>query len=247
MADFYYQECLKSLILELDKSEATFDDSLLAATVILRLLEELDVPLAGKDMHQHSVGTRALLRSQHDLSPSTTLRKAASWAGVRQEIYISLSLQRAPAITADAHLLRALQSNDDCTWASRAVGHCSDVLEFCFSLGGGTVGAYDALLAYNRLWHAQTPPSYDPFWVHYPGDLDEARFCDIQLHTNWHGDFRLSNLWRHLLTITVMGWQYITLARTLLIAYDPRVPRVGLDRSSALSNINVGKAPLLSI
>lgn len=42
MSDNYYQACLEKLIPALDDHGVTMDDDLLAATVILRLLEEFD-------------------------------------------------------------------------------------------------------------------------------------------------------------------------------------------------------------
>jgi hypothetical protein len=41
-SDHYYQACLEKLIPALDDHGVTMDDDLLAATVILRLLEEFD-------------------------------------------------------------------------------------------------------------------------------------------------------------------------------------------------------------
>lgn len=42
ISDQYYQKCLETLIPALDNHGVTMDDDLLAATVILRLLEEFD-------------------------------------------------------------------------------------------------------------------------------------------------------------------------------------------------------------
>jgi hypothetical protein len=42
VSDHYYQACLEKLIPALDDHGVTMDDDLLAATVILRLLEEFD-------------------------------------------------------------------------------------------------------------------------------------------------------------------------------------------------------------
>lgn len=41
-SDRYYQACLEKLIPALDDDAITMDDDLLAATVVLRLLEEYD-------------------------------------------------------------------------------------------------------------------------------------------------------------------------------------------------------------
>lgn len=42
VSDHYYQACLETLIPALNDHDVTMDDDLLAATVILRLLEEFD-------------------------------------------------------------------------------------------------------------------------------------------------------------------------------------------------------------
>lgn len=42
VSDHYYHECLETLIPALDDQKVATDDDLLAATVILRLLEEFD-------------------------------------------------------------------------------------------------------------------------------------------------------------------------------------------------------------
>lgn len=42
VSDHYYQVCLETLIPALNDHGVTMDDDLLAATVILRLLEEFD-------------------------------------------------------------------------------------------------------------------------------------------------------------------------------------------------------------
>lgn len=42
VADHYHQECLQTLIPILGESTAVLDDALLAALVVLRLLEEMD-------------------------------------------------------------------------------------------------------------------------------------------------------------------------------------------------------------
>lgn len=183
VADHFYQRCLEILITGIGKHEDAFHDELLAATVILRLLEELDVPLVGLDPCQHSVGTRAFLRSHAaPASHGTSLRRAASRAGVRQEIYISLCLHRQPAIKATPDMLALLGSSDDCAWANRAVSLCSDVLDFCFAEVADTSKTYDMLLARQLHWHAERPLSCDSLGVGSVGNHDDPEinaFGDI--------------------------------------------------------------------
>ena len=187
LADFFYQRCLQNLIPELDKEGSTCNDNLLAATVILRLLEELNVPLAGLDHCHHSLGTQAFMRSQETEIPMTGLHQAAAWAGVRQEIYRSLSMHRPPAIRATASMLDSLSKLDDCAWSNRAVNHCSEVLEFCFAETPGTSVSYDILLENNAQWDAQRPDSYDPICVLMPENSRSTTLWDIRLQADWHG------------------------------------------------------------
>ncbi|KAH6689469.1 hypothetical protein F5X68DRAFT_253822, partial [Plectosphaerella plurivora] len=223
LADRYYQRCLESLIPELGRVAPACVDDLLTATVVLRLLEELDVPLrGGTDAYRHSAGTRALLcsqlTSQEHMPCATGLRRAASWTGLRQEIWVCLSMEQAPAMRASAELLGYLDpQRDDCAWANLAVSHCLDVLDFCFGANPGTVAAYDALLASNRWWEADRPPSYDPFCCRAKVGEAVGPLWEIALQLPWH----------------VMGWQYRNLARVLLITHDPRMPRLGLGRQTA--------------
>ncbi|KAF4989536.1 hypothetical protein FDECE_14675 [Fusarium decemcellulare] len=183
LADRYYQRCLESLIPELDRVGPHCVDDLLAAPVVLRLLEEFDVPLSGADKYQHSVGTRAILRSQTAQVPCATgLRRAASWAGLRQEIYSSLTTHLPPGIKASAELLDYLDSSpDDCTWANRAVNHCLDVLEHCFGESCKMTESFDMLLASNVQWETDRPPSYDPLCFRTEARSAIKLICSIAL------------------------------------------------------------------
>ncbi|PVH84910.1 hypothetical protein DL98DRAFT_452276 [Cadophora sp. DSE1049] len=222
VADFFYQRCLQNLIPDLDKEGSNCNDNLLAATVILRLLEELNVSLAGSDQCHHSLGTQAFLRSQEAQVPSTGLHQAAAWAGIRQEIYASLTMHRRPAIKATSSMIKSLSSSDDCAWANRAIDHCSKVLEFCFGESGDGGLCHDALLRNNMEWGTQRPESYDPLCFLIPEDSTSCPFWDVRLHADWH----------------VMGWQYISLARLILIIHDPNIPQAGIDRQSSWMRVN---------
>lgn len=199
VADFFYQRCLQSLIPDLDKEGSNCNDDLLAATVILRLLEELNVPLAGADQCHHSLGTQAFLRSQEAQVPSTGLHQAAAWAGIRQEIYASLTMHRPPAIKATASMIDSLTNLDDCAWANRAVNHCSKALEFCFGESDGGGLYYNALLQDNLQWLTQRPESYDPLCYLVSDGSVPYPFWDVRLHADWHGKGS-SNLFSYLET-----------------------------------------------
>lgn len=191
LAGYYYQRCLSILIPEFDRVKQDRVGDLLAATIILRLHEELDGPFSASHTYRHSVGTRALLQSQAAQVMSLSgLGRAAAWAGVRQEIYASVKLHRPPAIKASPEMLHSLGSSGaDSAWADRAVSHCLDVLDFCFGADCMNGDTYDVLLADNTRWEADRPASYDPLCFYQKEDPEDATKCtwDVRYHADWHG------------------------------------------------------------
>ena len=77
----YHQECLKHLIPMLDDSAAAvLDENLFASTIILRHLEEIEVPLSGQspaDNSFHLLGAHALISAQERVTMAGSLREAA--------------------------------------------------------------------------------------------------------------------------------------------------------------------------
>ncbi|KAJ5964962.1 transcriptional regulator family: Fungal Specific TF [Penicillium vulpinum] len=215
VSDHYYQACLEKLIPALNDHGVTMDDDLLAATVILRLLEEFDVPLAGSDIRGHSFGTKAFIRGPSIMTTTPSLRQAVYWSGLRQEIYNALSLQQAPDIE-----LRSLNLNShfgslgpdagDCAWANQAITHCADVLVFCFGEGPRSTTVHAELKAHNQQWSETRPDSFEPYFV---GEDVEVgiKLPDIRYGCSWHA----------------IGNQYIDLAQILLSVHDPNLPTVG--------------------
>ncbi|KAL3472613.1 hypothetical protein BJX99DRAFT_262174 [Aspergillus californicus] len=224
LASNYYQRCLSVLIPELDSVHQDRVDDLLAATIILRLHEELDGPFAGFQTYRHSIGTRALLQNQAaQVSSVSGLRRAAAWAGVRQEIYASIKRHRPPAIKASVEMLEHLRSSSqDSAWADTAVSHCLNVLDFCFGDSSMNADLYDGLVASITQWEADRPASYDPLCFYTTADpalgVEQGdSIWDVRFHADWHA----------------IAWAYISLSRILLAIHNPRQPRVGLNRVSA--------------
>ncbi|KAK9857383.1 hypothetical protein MYU51_020767 [Penicillium brevicompactum] len=215
VSDHYYQACLEKLIPALDNHGVTMDDDLLAATVILRLLEEFDVPLAGSDIRGHSFGTKAFIRGPTLKTTTPSLRQAVYWSGLRQEIYNALSLQQAPDIDLSSLNLNSEFSPlgpdaGDCAWANQAIAHCADVLIFCFGEGHRSTAVHAELKAQNEQWTETRPDSFDPFFVGEEVEIGTA-FPDIRFGCPWHA----------------IGNQYTDLARILLAVHDPSLPTVG--------------------
>lgn len=145
------------------------------------------MPLLGSDSYQHSLGTRAFLQNQATSPRSTSLWRAVAWAGLRQEIYVSISLRRPPTIKADDHLLNAQNDSDDCAWANRITSHCLDVLAFCFDTNVVGSGVYRQLLDANQYWHVECPSTYDPLVFCESDDGSHSFLWDVRFHMDWHG------------------------------------------------------------
>lgn len=203
VSDRYYETCLAKLIPALDDHEVTMDDDFLAATVILRLLEEYDgkypapfnppctsmltppAPLAGADLRGHSFGTKAFIQGRTPTTATSSLRRAVYWSGLRQEIYNALSLQTPPNVHLSSLRPPFSPGADDCAWANQAIAHCADVLRFCFGDDPRSVDAHGELKLQNRRWRDARPDSFDPYFVGAEVDAEPA-LPEIRFGSAWH-------------------------------------------------------------
>lgn len=222
ISDQYHQKCLNHLIPMLSDHAAIMDENLLAATVILRFLEEIEVPVSGTNSQNHLLGTHVFISAQERSTHSGGLRQAAFWIGLRQEIYVAFVSQRsiAPALE-HCNIDRSFDAADDCTWANRIVVHCADVIRFCFGDGERSLAHYAALCEYSAQWMLFKPPSFAPIYYREPGENDV--FPEMWLL----GDH------------VVCALQHHHLALILLAAHNPRVPRLGPGQKSALKAMDV--------
>lgn len=222
----YHQECLKHLIPMLDDTASILDENLLASTVILRYLEEIEVPLSGAlhyaDGESHLLGTHVFITAQERSTVTGGLRQAAFWVGLRQEIYVAFVNQRSiiPALE-HCNIDRSFEATDDHTWANRIVVHCADVIRYCFGDLDHTHAAYTHLVDYSSDWYNYKPPSFAP--IYYRDPEGSSIFPEIWLL----GDEIVTAL------------QHWHLARILLSAHNPRVPRLGPGRAQALRTMDV--------
>ncbi|KAF2179015.1 hypothetical protein K469DRAFT_320908 [Zopfia rhizophila CBS 207.26] len=213
IADSYYQKCFQTLVPALNDKAAIHDEALLAATIILRLLEEMNIPIVGTDAQGHLVGTQALLRAAEQRYAATSgpsFRQAIYWAAFRQELWISLMTQRPFQL----HIFpadRSMEPASDSIWATRTIGHVGDVCNFAFGEERHSVSRYNQLIEENSAWRDRRPDSFEPFFYRQDRDGSGRNFPDIRFHENWH----------------VMGKQYNTLAHVLLVVHDPTIPQLG--------------------
>ncbi|KAF1918111.1 hypothetical protein BDU57DRAFT_555782 [Ampelomyces quisqualis] len=213
IADAYYQRCFDTLIPALNENVAIKEESLLAATIILRLLEEMNISVIGSDPQGHLFGTQAIIRAAEQSYAATTgpnFRQAIYWAAFRQELWISLMTQRAFQL----HIFpadRSLEPANDSIWATRTIAHLADVCNFAFGQGRHSIARYSQLMDENESWKSCRPDSFDPFFNQQDRDGSGRGFPDIRFHEKSH----------------VMGAQYNTLAHMLLVVHDPAIPQLG--------------------
>jgi len=229
VSDQYHQKCLKHLIPILSDKAAITDENLLAATVILRFLEEVEIPVSGVECQNHLLGTHVFISAQDTLNDDGGLRQAAYLVALRQEIYVAFVNQRTIAsvferITMD----RSFETASDWVWANRIVAQLADVIRFCFDEYNNDRGVarYNALLEYCHQWMLFKPMSFTPLYYkaaeEIPGDSSSV-FPEIWLT----GD--------HIVT----ALQHYHLALILLAAHDPKIPRLGPQQRIAQQAVDV--------
>ncbi|KAM5378599.1 hypothetical protein ACJZ2D_004398 [Fusarium nematophilum] len=222
-ADRYHKECLKDLTTISSDSSALTNDDLLAATILLRTLEELDVPLIGTDHEGHLLGIQLFMNTPNSSVYPSSLRQASFWVGLRQEIYMSFVSQRPVKIKLD-HLFidRLFSPADDDTWANRIIIHCAEVINYCFGDGGRSKGEYQDLLDYDQAWLRARPVSWLPIAYSEPEET-------------------LGEVFPHVVYLNhavVIGLVHSIFARILLMCHDDRAPRIGPSAQLARKRID---------
>jgi hypothetical protein len=162
IADAAYQRCIALLIDRLNEPNASHDETLLCAIVILRFYEQLNgkfefwsktrqltpvVPsTTGSDAAQHLAGSSAILRASqgnHYVDPSApTLREAAFWVYVRQCLYTATINQQPPDVDFSLRLHPTPGSMQDShplarlrletAWANQMTWNTALIVNFCF-------------------------------------------------------------------------------------------------------------------
>ncbi len=223
-ADKYHQECLKRVIPILNDSAAVLDENLLASAIILRHLEEFEVPLSGfspSDRQSHLLGSHAFIKAQRHPVEYDGLRQAAFWVGLGQGIYVAIVNQRSIVIALDdLNIDRSCEPAADHRWSCRMVALCADVIRYCFGEDDRSVNTFQRLSESVEDWNKHKNESFTPIYFK---DTDEGNvFPEI-----W---FRQDEV--------IVGWQHYYLAKILLSAHDPKVPRLGPSRNSVLRAVD---------
>lgn len=216
----YQQECLKHLIPMLEDANAVLDENLLASTIILRHLEEIEVPLSGlspSNQQSHLLGANTFLTTQVRSTFEGGLRQAAFWVGLRQEIYVAFVNQRSTIPELGyCNIDRSLEAAPDHVWACRIVVLCADVIRYCFGGGDQATPTYNFLANSVAQWFDAKPASWTPVYYRVPGEGEV--FPEI-----W---FVCDDI--------IVGMDHYYIARILLSAHNPKLPRLGPNRTAAI-------------
>ncbi|CAG8954288.1 hypothetical protein HYFRA_00005909 [Hymenoscyphus fraxineus] len=201
---YYAILAISSKHLSLDP-DILLDETLFAATVILRLFDEM----TGKDQpetEQHVLGSHMLVdarertRTHPSKAPNTSLRYATSIIELRQEIHIAIMTNRQPSqFVQYSSVDRSLSETDDWTWTHRILAHIGDVLTYCNG-------------------RAAIPPSFTPFYEEQADPRNGMVFPEVLFANDCH----------------VAGHQFVAMSRILLLAQDPAIPPLGPERIKIL-------------
>ncbi|KAF2966074.1 hypothetical protein GQX73_g7503 [Xylaria multiplex] len=216
----YHDECLKYLIPMMNHSSAIADENLFAATIILRMLEEMDGSLTGQDNYSHLLGIHAFANAGDQYMVPGSLSAASFWVGLRQEIYIAILTQQCVKLNLDDIIVdRSLEPADDYTWSNRAIILLADILNSCFGDTPLTIQRWTALNTAAENWTRARPTSFDPFF--YREATGPVTFPEI-----WHGS-----------SCHILGIQHHLLAQLFLVQFNPSIPRVGTNRRAAMQKM----------
>lgn len=144
-------------------------------------------------MQRHLIGTQAIIQAQKvDIGArSSSFWQAACWAAFRQELYVCLTGQRAIQLNIEQiPIIQSTDTMDDWDWASCAVIHCRDVLQFAFGDGCKSLVTHHKLWKDNWNWQLQKSSSFDPFYLNESVSTEHCHmFPDIRLQASCHGKF----------------------------------------------------------
>jgi hypothetical protein len=189
VADMYHERCVELLIPLLD--ELSFvPDEIVAATVLLRLYEQMSSAITGSDCARHLSGTSAFMNSESTCATAGGIRQASFWIFLRQDIDVALSHQRPLKLNLEAYApqMDADVPWDDWAWANRMVWITAEIVAFAFARDKSQ-SRLDELKTKTEDWWRQKPDSFRPLHV-----ARGAVFPEIHFVRPWHGKVNVSIL-----------------------------------------------------
>ncbi|KAH8690308.1 hypothetical protein BGW36DRAFT_390575 [Talaromyces proteolyticus] len=246
---YYHNRCIEHLVSLSDDPLETKDEDLLAAAVILRFYEEVDVPFTGDDIENALSGIQVFLDAEAiSTAAGSSLRRAAYWVALRQETITAFSKQRPFRLPLEpCETYRSFEPADDYVWANRLVLHCADVLQYCFGTEQETANNRDRakyttitpgivlpvtspenfagadMTPAHRLARYEELVTFDNLWT----ELGPSSFNAIHSREPDRSRGEVFPEYWCLNDCHVTGIQHLELARILLAVYNPGIPRMG--------------------
>lgn len=192
---------------------------LLAAAVLLQHHMVIQTPRE-KPIAESDSLDMGLIQSKLVLELVDFVGQPVLWASVRQAIYMAIMHQKTPVLYRECLNIDPTSTSpgDDRRWAARITLLLVDVICYCFGEDKSLAG-HSALVEYAEEWMKNRPETFSPVFI---CKEDDRPFPEIFL-LNEHA---------------VLGLQYYHLVRILLIAYDPGIPRLGLEQKAAVRSMD---------
>jgi hypothetical protein len=184
VADAYHSECVKEMIPMLADESAIADESLLAATVLLRMYEIMKG--MGQDHQYHLWGASSLVSIQKINVNTRDLRHTAFWAFLRQDVTIALATNQPTKLDLESCGVELeFTEVDDDIWTNRMTFLLAKTVNFCFGPVEKTMERWTLLKGEVELWKESAPASFKPFYTQ-PHGLHGEPFPAIWLLFPWH-------------------------------------------------------------
>ncbi|CEO59587.1 hypothetical protein PMG11_04259 [Penicillium brasilianum] len=205
IAEDYHKQCIGLLIPALGDPNAATDDTLLAALVMLRLYEHLNVSDSGQDYEHHLRGVSAMVTSTIRnpwTASGSGLKWAAFWCFFRQSIYpacvyrqplkfdISGSNIEVRLSSPAAGVMPTVEEESEwCHWITWILGQVAD---FCFGTRSLELTPTEEKESWNGLvqavdmWEANKPKSFLPVACNDREPEQGRWFPEIWFGSEWH-------------------------------------------------------------
>ncbi|KYK56564.1 hypothetical protein DCS_03564 [Drechmeria coniospora] len=167
---------------------------------------------------------------------ASSLRQAAFWVGLRQEVTTAVASRRSIKITLSPNFADpSFAPAADEVWTHRIMMHCAKVAQFCFGNRSRSMDEYRNLVKYDEGWLRARPATFLPLAY---SDSDTNRgevFPHILYLSHAVGSFAPFSIERAWLTsgLQVVGVVHSILAQTLLMCYDPTPSTMENSRKGA--------------
>ena len=180
---------------------------------------------------------------------SSPLRQAVFWLHLRQEIDSACSHQRTVRADLENCSFESLDHSLDVDiWLHRSLWICAQTLQWAYG-DENSSARWRELCRLIEEWLDKRPSSFDPLFFRPRDPSQKIWFPEITFASDEHGESCLESVRVNRITaeveIEVVATHYLYLAKLLLTAHDPKIPRVGPQMKSAVAEMNVSDISIL--